>query len=136
RRPLGEAVTGSVPRASRAITTAALALAAGFGMLALVPLAQFREIATAMVLGILIDAFIVRSLLVPALVALFGSVGQWPGRHYRQADRRQEQPAQPQPAQPQPAQPQPVGQIAEVYQGPPRPNPVRGVPGTWARNGR
>jgi putative drug exporter of the RND superfamily len=85
RRPLREAVAGSVPRASRAITTAALALAAGFGMLALVPLAQFREIATAMVLGILIDAFIVRSVLVPALVTLFGGVGQWPGRHYRRA---------------------------------------------------
>jgi putative drug exporter of the RND superfamily len=91
RRPLREAVARSVPRASRAITTAALALAAGFGMLALVPLAQFREIATAMVLGILIDAFIVRSVLVPALVTLFGGVGQWPGRHYRQPARPRRQ---------------------------------------------
>jgi putative drug exporter of the RND superfamily len=80
RRPLREAVALSVPRASRAITTAALALAAGFGMLALVPLAQFREIAVAMVLGILIDAFVVRSVLVPALVVLFGDAGRWPGR--------------------------------------------------------
>ncbi len=98
RRPLREAVAGSVPRASRAITTAALALAAGFGMLALVPLAQFREIATAMVLGILIDAFIVRSVLVPALVALFGGVGQWPGRHYRQDVRPHRQAVPPPPA--------------------------------------
>jgi putative drug exporter of the RND superfamily len=37
RRPLREAVTAAVPRASRAITTAALALAAGFAMLAVVP---------------------------------------------------------------------------------------------------
>jgi RND superfamily putative drug exporter len=80
RRPLREAVAVAAPRASRAITTAGLALAAGFGLLALVPLAQFREIAVAMALGILLDAFVVRSLLVPALVVLFGRVGSWPGR--------------------------------------------------------
>jgi RND superfamily putative drug exporter len=79
RRPLREAVATAVPRASRAITTAGLALAAGFGMLAIVPLAQFREIAVAMALGIVIDTFVVRSVLVPALVILFGSAGRWPG---------------------------------------------------------
>jgi putative drug exporter of the RND superfamily len=80
RRPLREAVATAVPRASRAITTAGLALAAGFGLLALVPLAQFREIAIAMALGIVIDTFVVRSLLVPALVVLFGRAGSWPSR--------------------------------------------------------
>ncbi len=80
RRPLREAVAIAVPRASRAITTAGLALAAGFGLLALVPLAQFREIAVAMALGIVIDTFVVRSLLVPALVVLFGRVGSWPAQ--------------------------------------------------------
>jgi RND superfamily putative drug exporter len=80
RRPLRAAVAIAVPRASRAITTAGLALAAGFGLLALVPLAQFREIAVAVGLGIVLDTFVVRSLLVPALVVLFGRVGSWPGR--------------------------------------------------------
>jgi RND superfamily putative drug exporter len=96
RRPLREAVAVAVaaPRASRAITTAGLALAAGFGVLALVPLDQFRELAVAMVLGIVIDTFVVRSLLVPALVVLFGRVGSWPARLFsrepapaRQPDR-------------------------------------------------
>jgi len=87
RRPLREAVAVAAPRASRAITTAGLALAAGFGLLALVPLAQFREIALAMALGILLDTFVVRSLLVPALVVLFGRVGSWPGRTVRPAPR-------------------------------------------------
>jgi len=70
----------AAPRASRAITTAGLALAASFALLALVPLDQFREIAAAMAIGIIIDTFVVRSLLVPALVALFGRPGMWPGR--------------------------------------------------------
>lgn len=80
RQPLRDAVATAVPRASRAIGTAGLALAASFALLALVPLDQFREIATAMALGILIDAFIVRSLLVPALVVLTGRAGRWPAR--------------------------------------------------------
>jgi RND superfamily putative drug exporter len=82
RRPLRDAVAVAVPRASRAITTAGLALAAGFGVLALVPLRQFWEIAAAMIIGIVLDTFVVRSLLVPALVVLFGRAGRWPGgRH-------------------------------------------------------
>jgi putative drug exporter of the RND superfamily len=80
QRPLPDAVATAVPRASRAISTAGLALAASFAVLALVPLDQFREIAAAMALGILIDTFIVRSLLVPALVVLCGPAGRWPAR--------------------------------------------------------
>jgi RND superfamily putative drug exporter len=93
RRPLRDAVAIAVPRASRAITIAGLALAAGFGLLALVPLAQFRQIALAMVLGILLDTFVVRSLLVPALVVLFGRVGSWPGRTARPVPRQAGSPA-------------------------------------------
>lgn len=32
-----------------------------------------------MTLGVVLDAIAVRSLLVPALVALFGRLGMWPG---------------------------------------------------------
>jgi RND superfamily putative drug exporter len=79
-RPLRDAVATAAPQASRAITTAGLALAASFALLALVPLDQFREIAAAMAIGVMIDTFVVRSLLVPALVAAFGRTGMWPGR--------------------------------------------------------
>jgi RND superfamily putative drug exporter len=83
RRPVRDAVATAVPRASRAITTAGLALAAGFAVLALVPLDQFREIALAMAIGIVIDTFIVRSLLVPSLVVLSGRAGR-AGHDHRQ----------------------------------------------------
>ena len=55
-----------------------MALAASFAVLAVIPLEQFRQIAVAMALGVVIDAIAVRSLLVPA-VALFGRLGMWPG---------------------------------------------------------
>ena len=55
-------------------------LAASFGMLALVPLRQFRELAFVMGLGVLIDALVVRSVLVPALLTLLGGFSAWPRR--------------------------------------------------------
>ena len=67
-------------------------------MLAVIPLEQFRQIAIAMALGVVLDAIAVRSLLVPALVALFGRLGMWPGnRHIRPATAREPVPAGDQP---------------------------------------
>jgi len=79
RRPVADAVAIAAPRASRAITTAGVALAASFALLAVIPLLQFRQIAIAMAIGVILDAILVRSVLVPALVALFGRAGMWPG---------------------------------------------------------
>ncbi|MGH3828653.1 MAG: MMPL family transporter, partial [Pseudonocardiaceae bacterium] len=80
RRPLPEALAVAVPRSTRAITAAGVTLAASFALTALIPLVQFRELACAMALGILIDAFVVRSLLVPALISLVGRFSGWPGK--------------------------------------------------------
>lgn len=89
RRPLRDAIAVAGSQASRAITVAAVALAVSFALLAMIPLQQFRELAVTMAAGIIIDAVVVRSLLVPALVALFGRAGMWPGRTDRErADRR------------------------------------------------
>ncbi|HET8527463.1 MAG TPA: MMPL family transporter [Gaiellaceae bacterium] len=80
RRPLREAIAYAAPRASRAITVAGVALALSFVLLALVPIEPFAVLAFSMAVGILIDAFVVRTLLVPALIALFGHTGWWPRR--------------------------------------------------------
>jgi putative drug exporter of the RND superfamily len=79
-RPLEEAIAVAGPRAAHAIGVAALALALSFALLVLVPLDSFREFAVAMVIGVTIDAFVVRTFLVPALVRLFGRASGWPGR--------------------------------------------------------
>ena len=74
-RPLRDAVAVAAPRASGAINVAALAR--GFAALALIPLRSFREFAFAMSVGILLDAFLVRSVLVPALVSVVGEASWW-----------------------------------------------------------
>jgi RND superfamily putative drug exporter len=88
-RPLREAIAVGARRATRPITIAGLTLAASFALLAVVPIEPFREFAFAMVVGVLIDSFLVRSFLVPALVSLFGRASFWPW-HMEQA---KEQPA-------------------------------------------
>lgn len=80
RRELKDAMLAALPRSSGAITTAGFALAASMAALALVPLRQSRELAFTLVAGILIDALVVRTLLVPALLGLFGRASGWPGR--------------------------------------------------------
>jgi len=79
-RPMRGAVATAVPRAARAISVAALALALSFAALALVDLQSFHQLAFLLFAGVLIDAFVVRSLLVPALVTVFGRTSAWPGR--------------------------------------------------------
>ena len=87
-----DAVAIAAPRASRAITTAGIALAASFGLLAVIPLEQFRQLAIIMAVGVLLDTFVVRSLLVPGLVALTGRAGMWPGhQRVRPSARQQEE---------------------------------------------
>jgi putative drug exporter of the RND superfamily len=80
RRSLRDAVAAGALSASRTITVAGITLAATFGLLAIVPLRPFRELALLMSLGVLIDALIVRSVLVPALIALAGRLSWWPSR--------------------------------------------------------
>jgi RND superfamily putative drug exporter len=77
---LRRALAERIPETSGAITAAGLTLAASFGMLALVPLRQFRELAFLMGLGVLLDAFVVRTILVPSVLTLLGRFSAWPRR--------------------------------------------------------
>ena len=83
RRPIREAIVVAVPQSTRAITAAGITLATSFGLLALVPLRPFRELAFVMAVGIMLDAVVVRSVLVPVLLSLVGRASAWPGRFLR-----------------------------------------------------
>lgn len=72
-----EAVVEGIGRTGRLVTSAALILFLGFVAMATAPPVQVKMIATGLGAGILIDATIIRSLLVPAAVALFGRWNWW-----------------------------------------------------------
>jgi putative drug exporter of the RND superfamily len=60
------------------ITSAGIILAGTFGAMAIAPLRLLFQIGVTVALGVLIDTFIVRSMLVPAITALLGKWAWWP----------------------------------------------------------
>ena len=91
RRPLDDATALASARASRPISLAGTVLALSFALLVIVPVGSFRALAFAMTAGLLIDAFIVRTLLVPALISLIGPASAWPGNRGRRASQAHQQ---------------------------------------------
>src|SRR6185369_10265969 len=71
-RSTNEAVIEGVGRTGRLVTSAALILFLAFAALASGPGTDLKVLATGLGFGILLDATIVRSVLVPSLVSLFG----------------------------------------------------------------
>jgi len=71
-RSTNAAVIEGVGRTGRLVTSAALILFLAFAALASGPGTDLKVLATGLGIGILLDATIVRSLLVPSLVSLFG----------------------------------------------------------------
>jgi len=86
RMPLRQAVTRALEHTGSTITSAGLVLAGTFGVFALVVGGQpggsiYQGILASLAIGILMDAFLVRTLLVPSTVALLGRWNWWPSRH-------------------------------------------------------
>jgi putative drug exporter of the RND superfamily len=73
----GMAVITGIGRTGRLVTSAALILFFSFAAIATDPATDTKVLGTALGVGILIDATIVRALLVPALVSVFGRWNWW-----------------------------------------------------------
>jgi len=71
------AVVEGIGRTGRLVTSAALILFLGFVAMASAPDTSVKMIATGLGAGILIDATLIRALLVPAAVSLFGRWNWW-----------------------------------------------------------
>jgi RND superfamily putative drug exporter len=89
RYPLREAVRRALTTTGTTVTSAGLVLAGTFGVLAFVGATtagntQLRDMGTGLALGILMDTFLVRTLLVPSTVILLGRWNWWPSRIGRQ----------------------------------------------------
>jgi RND superfamily putative drug exporter len=72
-----EAVVDGLGHTGRLVTSAAIILFLAFAALAAGPNVYIKVFATGMAVGILLDATVVRALLVPALVALLGRWNWW-----------------------------------------------------------
>ena len=77
------------------ITSAGIVLAAVFCVLGVLPLIVLTQVGLIVGLGILLDTFVVRTLVIPALFALIGPVIWWPSGT---DDRARQPPLGPAPA--------------------------------------
>ena len=78
------------------LTAAAILLAVAIGAFSTSSISFIQEIGVAVATGVLLDAFVVRSLLVPSLMALLGDLNWWSPRIARRL-RARLAPAQPRP---------------------------------------
>jgi len=75
-----EAVAIGVERTGAVVTAAAILLAVAIGAFITSSISFIQQIGVATATGVLIDAFVVRALLVPALMALLGKWNWWSPR--------------------------------------------------------
>ena len=88
RMPLGQAVTEGVSQSGAVITSAGLILAGTFAVLATLPIQVLVQFGTVTAIGVLLDTFVVRPFLVPALTVIFGKWAFWPSKRNQQAIRQ------------------------------------------------
>ncbi|WP_230159100.1 MMPL family transporter [Peribacillus sp. Bi96] len=79
-RPIKQAIKEGVAETSGVITSAGIILAATFSVLATLPIQVLVQFGLITALGVLMDTFIVRPFLVPAITALLGRRAFWPSK--------------------------------------------------------
>ena len=80
RLPLTAAVRAAVQATGTTVTSAGLILAGTFCVLTISGTGQVREIGLGLAAGVLLDTFLVRTLLIPSTVALLGRRNWWPSQ--------------------------------------------------------
>jgi putative drug exporter of the RND superfamily len=105
-RSTNAAVIEGMGRTGRLVTSAALILFLAFAALASGPGTDLKTLATGLGFGILLDATVVRSLLVPSLVSLFGRWNWYLPERFARVLRVQ--PSHPHPERPEPREPEPA----------------------------
>jgi len=81
-----DGITTAVGRTGGVVTSAGIILAGTFAVLTTLPLRDIFQLGFAVMLGVLIDTFIVRALLVPSMAAILGELSWWPRKHSRNTD--------------------------------------------------
>ncbi|MFK3938125.1 MMPL family transporter [Alkalihalobacillus sp. NPDC078783] len=79
-RPLKTAITEGVGQSGGVITSAGIILAGTFAVLVTLPIQVLVQFGLITAIGVLLDTFIVRPLLVPAITSLLGKWAFWPSK--------------------------------------------------------
>ncbi|MBJ8031906.1 MMPL family transporter [Bacillus cereus group sp. N21] len=87
-QPHLEAVKNGVVQTGSVITSAGLILAGTFAVLATLPIQVLVQFGIVTAIGVLLDTFIVRPLLVPSLTVVLGRFAFWPGKLWKKKETK------------------------------------------------
>ncbi|CAI6080758.1 Apo-petrobactin exporter [Paenibacillus sp. JJ-100] len=87
--PLRQAIKEGVGETGSVITSAGLILAGTFAVLATLPIQVLVQFGIITAIGVLLDTFLVRPFMVPAITALLGKWAFWPGKYVPIAEKEE-----------------------------------------------
>ena len=89
KRGYDEGIAVAVGQTGGVVTSAGIILASTFAVLTTLPLRDVFQLGMAVMLGVLIDTFIVRTLLVPSMAAILKNNSWWPSLRFRRTETPQ-----------------------------------------------
>jgi RND superfamily putative drug exporter len=78
--PTKVAVEDGIVRSAGVVTSAALVMVSVFAIFASLSLVELKEIGVGLAVAVLVDALVIRIIVLPALMSLLGRANWWPGR--------------------------------------------------------
>jgi uncharacterized membrane protein YdfJ with MMPL/SSD domain len=87
-QPHRQAIANGVSETSSVITSAGLILAGTFAVLATLPIQVLLQFGLVTAIGVLLDTFVVRPLLVPAITTVLGRYAFWPGKLWKKQEEK------------------------------------------------
>ncbi|MEV5975395.1 MMPL family transporter [Streptomyces sp. NPDC052114] len=102
--PTRQAVIDGISKSAKVVTSAAVVMVTVFASFMFLHLAEMKQIGFSLAVAVLLDAFIIRTMILPSAMILLGNASWWPSRRMRRAQEN----AAPAPAAPAPAPVPPV----------------------------
>jgi putative drug exporter of the RND superfamily len=82
-----EAVKRGITRSAGTVTSAAIVMVSVFAIFASLHMVEMKELGLSLAVAVLIDALVIRVIVLPALMTMLGRWNWWPGRPPQQAAR-------------------------------------------------
>ncbi|MEU1513077.1 MMPL family transporter [Streptomyces sp. NPDC005811] len=93
--PTRKAVIEGIGSSAGVVTSAAVVMVTVFASFAALHLIEMKQIGFSLAVAVLLDAFVIRMLVLPSLMLLLGEANWWPSRGVRRAHRTTEQAPRP-----------------------------------------
>ncbi|MFF5209460.1 MMPL family transporter [Streptosporangium sp. NPDC000396] len=94
--PTRQAVLDGIGRSAGVVTSAAIVMVTVFASFVFLHLAEMKQIGFSLAVAVLLDAFVIRVMILPSILTLLGRASWWPSRTMR---RMQSTPGRQEPAQ-------------------------------------